>query len=1059
MMDMLQSLEEETSLGHAAVLQIMQPLHLYLTKIHIARFSLRQLPSLFTDLAPFAYPETFRSQIRSQFSRIERGRDATMEGFRSTIHTEFINFQAHLESKSVDPNFAKRIAARSRSIRQSLVASILRYKVVKHPRHVGELTRFGYEPSRWIKRMYRQVRDQGFPISMREPLRFQPREVQSARAKIRKALARARKARAAIRKTLNSKTIKLILPGRALLAKDKARMETNVTPSIPAVPKLPRPETGTANKPKVRLKSKDIRSSVTGRAALRQAKGGPRTKGGGLLFSSKNAYPTLARPERGAASKAQAIAAKHRSTSTPGPGDSSGTFTIMMFAPSPQVRVPHSLVTFTDPPLNAEYVISNGSANIIQCTDDGFNPPPPGKPGSYNSSSSGNDGENKDNKGSRESRNNPKKMHDEQEPNDGEDGPGPNDEGGVEAAFDNVLEAHTSLSYQIPTESLRVAMQASENTLARHYSHALYRGPEDQRISLHYCRNKEIAERVAKYFLEEKVVGFDIEWKPFAPPWSIKENASLIQLACEDRIALFHISLFNGKTAEQLLPQSLKQIIESPDILKAGVNIKGDFTRLEKFLKVKPQGRYELSRLHNVVEYTLTDPSKVNNRLVSLATQVHQHLLLPLHKGEVRESDWSKSLSPEQLSYAFTDAYAGFRLFDALEAKRKMLRPIPPRPPVTDFDPTPKIRDGPRPKRVKKPAAPRIVDASEKELEVEKDVDEGEDEDDVYETAVEELPESEDDEASSASESSLESSKSFDGPDADFVPRVRHAGRDPVDLDGAADEVEPVGRRIGRLRLSQSAISDPGYPKLPIDSSVEVHDAQGVETQVMDEDKTASGSFAVNLVEDMSSAQTTDESTSNLQAAIEPGEYGIPSDEEQEMAALVAKLEVVDERQEDTDVVPNDNYQPFVSASILEHAAAPTQPHRSVQFRPVQATDDTPRTREYTLADTWANEYLVSSIPSPSITSGFSRIRATMPHLRAYHLWHYQGLQVDEVARHLRDPPLSENTVCGYILQAVNMERLECDKERGREVLALLPLSVRMSRFRGLSERLNTGKK
>ncbi|KAF2003463.1 ribonuclease H-like protein, partial [Amniculicola lignicola CBS 123094] len=234
-------------------------------------------------------------------------------------------------------------------------------------------------------------------------------------------------------------------------------------------------------------------------------------------------------------------------------------------------------------------------------------------------------------------------------------------------------------------------MQASPNTKASFWSHTMYRDPKTadpdfKRIKVHYCKTKEVGETVAKYFLNEKVIGFDIEWKYDFRPADIKENASLIQIACENRIALFHISLYKGKTADELLPPTLKTILESPDIAKVGVAIRGDFTRCWTYLGIKACHQIELSRLHNLVEYRDMAPKMVNNKLVGMAKQVQTHLQLPLAKGDVRKSDWSKPLTTEQVEYAASDAYAGFRIYDVLEMKRKAMKPVPTPPAPFDWD-------------------------------------------------------------------------------------------------------------------------------------------------------------------------------------------------------------------------------------------------------------------------------------------------------------------------------------------------------------------------------------
>ena len=75
-----------------------------------------------------------------------------------------------------------------------------------------------------------------------------------------------------------------------------------------------------------------------------------------------------------------------------------------------------------------------------------------------------------------------------------------------------------------------------------------------------------------------------------------------------------------------------------------GVSVKADCTRLRKFLGIDSHGLFELSHLYKLVKYSSGDVTKINKALVSLAQQVSEHLHLPLAKGDVRMSDWSKSM-------------------------------------------------------------------------------------------------------------------------------------------------------------------------------------------------------------------------------------------------------------------------------------------------------------------------------------------------------------------------------------------------------------------------------
>lgn len=71
------------------------------------------------------------------------------------------------------------------------------------------------------------------------------------------------------------------------------------------------------------------------------------------------------------------------------------------------------------------------------------------------------------------------------------------------------------------------------------WSHELYRGPENATVEVFYSKDKARSEIIAKKFLGEPVVGFDMEW-----PWDsdkrhrLQEKIGLIQVASEDKIAL-----------------------------------------------------------------------------------------------------------------------------------------------------------------------------------------------------------------------------------------------------------------------------------------------------------------------------------------------------------------------------------------------------------------------------------------------------------------------------------------------------------------------------------------
>lgn len=245
------------------------------------------------------------------------------------------------------------------------------------------------------------------------------------------------------------------------------------------------------------------------------------------------------------------------------------------------------------------------------------------------------------------------------------------------------IPSHVPLTYKIRSDvrcKLNPETAAPEPT---YWRHTLYRGPKGEHVALHYCHNTDVTERVAKLFLDDRVLGFDMEWKAQASTTDgIKKNVALIQLANEARVGLFHVALFEEpEEAHLLMTPTLKRILESAEITKVGIAIKNDCTRLRKFLGLDPRGLFELSHLHRLVKYAVDEPGKVNRQLVSLADQIEEHFGLAIWKGDdVRSSDWTKPLNEQQMQYAASDAYAVLQLYDVLEAKRRHMDPTPPHP-------------------------------------------------------------------------------------------------------------------------------------------------------------------------------------------------------------------------------------------------------------------------------------------------------------------------------------------------------------------------------------------
>ncbi|CAI7617859.1 unnamed protein product [Penicillium palitans] len=223
----------------------------------------------------------------------------------------------------------------------------------------------------------------------------------------------------------------------------------------------------------------------------------------------------------------------------------------------------------------------------------------------------------------------------------------------------------------------------------QYWSHSSQHSPEGRKLIVHYCRTLQSTEEAVQHFFGSKVIGFDMEWKAQASGWdSIQSNVSVIQIANEERIAIFQVALFKpARSLEDLVSPSLKRLIESPDVMKVGVSIKADCTRLRKYLGIDAKATFELSHLYKLIKYGKDNPKLVNKRGVNLSEQINEHFGLPLEKSDdVRCGDWTRALSYRQVQYAATDPYACVRLFHTMDAKRQAMNPMPPRPAFAELN-------------------------------------------------------------------------------------------------------------------------------------------------------------------------------------------------------------------------------------------------------------------------------------------------------------------------------------------------------------------------------------
>ena len=166
-----------------------------------------------------------------------------------------------------------------------------------------------------------------------------------------------------------------------------------------------------------------------------------------------------------------------------------------------------------------------------------------------------------------------------------------------------------------------------------------YRGP------VQLVASEEQARSALAALAAERVLGFDTETRA---AFRVGESypPALVQLAAERAVYIFRLSGLRRLGG-------LGAVLANPRIIKAGVSLAYDLKKLRELCPFGPAGFVELEKL--------TDQHGIKaNGLRGMAAIV---LGLRISKG-AKCSNWSRPrLSPEQISYAATDAWACLEIY------------------------------------------------------------------------------------------------------------------------------------------------------------------------------------------------------------------------------------------------------------------------------------------------------------------------------------------------------------------------------------------------------------
>ncbi|CED83173.1 ribonuclease h-like protein [Phaffia rhodozyma] len=149
-------------------------------------------------------------------------------------------------------------------------------------------------------------------------------------------------------------------------------------------------------------------------------------------------------------------------------------------------------------------------------------------------------------------------------------------------------------------------------------------------------------------------IGLDIEWTPSYRKGVSPSPTALVQLADNKLILLVHLVKMSRP------PEELCKLLEDESFVKVGVGIRQDACKIDKDLGTSVQGVVDLNQI------SLKESNHSGPR--SLAKFIGKLLGRSLSKPpSVVKSKWNnRRLSPEQISYAASDALSGLQAYHVL---------------------------------------------------------------------------------------------------------------------------------------------------------------------------------------------------------------------------------------------------------------------------------------------------------------------------------------------------------------------------------------------------------
>ncbi|MEN3067042.1 3'-5' exonuclease domain-containing protein 2 [Uliginosibacterium sediminicola] len=155
------------------------------------------------------------------------------------------------------------------------------------------------------------------------------------------------------------------------------------------------------------------------------------------------------------------------------------------------------------------------------------------------------------------------------------------------------------------------------------------------------------------------MTGFDTESKPTFKPGETSQGPHVVQFAIAERAFIFQVHRPEGREA-------LLELLQSESLLKAGFGLSSDRSQMQRKLGLRPAAMLDLDSLFRKDGYSGDMGVRAAVGLV-LGQRFHK-------SKHVTTSNWAlPQLSAQQLLYAANDAYAAYKVLEALRRTRPEL--------------------------------------------------------------------------------------------------------------------------------------------------------------------------------------------------------------------------------------------------------------------------------------------------------------------------------------------------------------------------------------------------